>query len=195
MTKFKTSWHQSQSAGFLNPGTPRKAGGPLDVFALAKIMLYKCYWCRVHFMHSMSKVPCSILRAQQTNMSFKNRKSDIGGRNGVPRRRALSLWLFCFQYFFLWNHSNQYWPSFFHIFPPKDSRLVVGDVFLGYPPQFVKISTQHHRLIGMGWEGGWVSRYAAEAIIRSRRVRRRGNSREELSLRTWREQSEMKHLG
>lgn len=77
--------------------------------------------------------------------------------------------------------------SFFHsyFFPPRTQgwRQVKWLIpILSYPPQFVKISTRHHGLDGVGRRGWAREQLGSWGLHKSQGVRRRGNTGEEL---TW----------
>lgn len=87
--------------------------------------------------------------------------------------------------FFPWNHSKQHFllPQLF--FSPRTQgwRQVKWLIpILSYPPQFVKISTRHHGLDGVGRRGWAREQLGSWGLHKSQGVRRRGNTGEEL---TW----------
>lgn len=178
MTKFKTSWHQSHLADFLNPAsspTPQKADHrSLDVLLLqnlcwvsaVNVVLGRLLAWRVQgpvfLPQSPNKQACYLI--QSIYAVFENRMSNmVGEEMGFSRRWALSLWFF-FKFFASIIFSpgiTQNNTSFFHIIFFLQGLKAEGrwsDIpFLSYPSQFVKISTRHHGLDGVG-RRGWASK-------------------------------------
>lgn len=151
----------------------------------------------VDFLHGESKALCSTLRAQTSEhaVCFKvfmlSLKTEwviwMGKKWGSPEDEPLVydsfFKFFASNIFFPCNHSKQHFllPQLF--FSPRTQgwRQVKWLIpFLSYPPQFVKISTRHHGLDGVGRRGWAREQLGSWGLHKSQGVRRKGNAGEEL---------------
>lgn len=144
MTKLKTSWHQSQLAGFLSPGTLRKADSPLDVLLLQKwccISAVGVVLCEVHTQHvqgpvfhpqNPNKQTCCFIKSIYA--VIEDRKSNMDEEGiGFPQRWDLGLW-------------------FFKVF------LLSVSSFSATHPNLSRLALSTTDLVGWGWKGGQASR-------------------------------------